>query len=158
MLFFALVSPVPGRWERLLEQKPVPLLEHLLQEVARLLRQELDVWPLPIEELDVATGRGFAELLAAGAPRPAEAVFTEALRLARWDLERDTDAVDDYFRNRRYGPAGLGQADRPALLLISRWLVEQLLSLGEATHARVKRPEMVRVLARLEAGRASAPE
>ncbi|MGO9832163.1 MAG: hypothetical protein ACLPJH_18685 [Myxococcaceae bacterium] len=144
-----------SRWERLLEQKPIPLLEHLLDEVARLLQSELRAWPLSVQELDVATGRGFAELLTPGRPRPADAVFTEALRLARWDLERSTDAVDDYFRNHRYRQAGLGETDRPALLLVSRWLVEQLLSLGEATTGRVKRKEMVAVLGRLAA--ASAP-
>lgn len=144
------------RWERLLETKPIPLLEHLLEEVARLLSAELRAWPLSVEELDVATGRGFAELLSAEAPRPPEAVFGEALKLARWDLERATDAVDDYFRNRRYRDAGLTEADRPALLLVSRWLMEQLLSLGEATPGRVRRKEMLSVLQRLERG-VSAP-
>ena len=138
-----------NRWERLLEQKPVPLLEHLLDEVARLLRRELQQWPLTVQELDAATGRGFAELLSSDSARPPEAVFTEALRLARWDLERATDAVDDYFRNRRYREAGLSQADRPALLFISRWLVEQLLALGDVSPDQVKRQQMVAVLARL---------
>ncbi len=138
------------RWERLLETKPIPLLEHLLEEVARLLAAELRAWPLSVQEVDVATGRRFAELLSGAGPRPSEAVFTEALQLARWDVERATDAVDDYFRNRRYQQAGLTEADRPALLLVSRWLVEQLLSLGEATPDRVRRPEMASVLRRLE--------
>jgi len=138
------------RWERLLETKPIPLLDHLLAEVARLLAAELRSWPLSVEEVDVATGRAFAGLLAGDAPRPPEAVFPEALRLARWDLERTTDATDDYFRNRRYLQAGLTEADRPALLLVSRWLVEQLLALGEASPGRVRRPEMLSVLLRLE--------
>jgi len=137
------------RWERLLEQKPIPLLAHLLDEAARLLRSELQAWPLSVQELDLATGRGFAELLTVGSARPADAVFREALRLARWDLERATDAVDDYFRNRRYLEAGLTEPDRPALLLVSRWLVERLLSLGEASPGRVRRKEMMAVLDRL---------
>jgi hypothetical protein len=145
-----------SRWERLLDQKPIPLLEHLLDEVARMLGQELQAWPLSIEELDVATGRGFAGLLAENAPRPPQQVFSEALRLARWDLERATDAVDDYFRNRRYAEAGLADTDRPALLFVSRWLLEQLLSLQESTESRVKRADMARVLDRLERARPSA--
>jgi hypothetical protein len=145
-----------SRWERLLDQKPIPLLEHLLEEVAQLLGQELQAWPLSIEELDVATGRDFAALLAADAPRPPKKVFSEALRLARWDLERATDPVDDYFRNRRYAEAGLADADRPALLLVSRWLLEQLLSLQESTEGRLKRADMARVLDRLERALPSA--
>jgi len=141
-----------SRWDRLLDTKPVPLLEHLLAEVARLLATELRGWPLPVEELDMATGRAFAGLLSGDAPRPPDAVFREALHLARWDLERATDAVDDYFRNRRYLQAGLSEADRPALLLVSRWLVEQLLSLGEASPGKVGRKEMASVLRRLEGG------
>jgi len=105
----------------------------------------------------LATGGGFVDLLAADAPRPPKEVFTEALRLARWDLERSTDAVDDYFRNRRYREAGVTDADRPALLLVTRWLLEQLLSLGEATMGRVKRSDMARVLDRLERALSSAP-
>jgi len=141
-----------SRWEHLLHQKPIPLLEHLLDEVARLLGAELRCWPLNVQELDVATGRAFAELLAAGSPRPPEAVFTEALRLARWDVEHAPEAADDYFRNRRFADAGLTEAHRSALLLVSRWLVEQLRSLGEATEGRVKSREMAAVLTRLERG------
>jgi hypothetical protein len=135
-----------NRWERLLDKKPIPLLEHLLAEVARLLTKELRGWPLNVLELDVATGGAFVDLLAKDAPRPPKEVFTEALKLARWDLERASDATDDYFRNRRYLTAGVADADRPALLLVSRWLVEQLLSLGEATEGRVKRADMAGVL------------
>ncbi len=137
------------RWERLLDQKPVPLLEHLLEEVGRLLQQELKAWPLSIQELDTATGGRFADFLTGDAKRPSPSVFSEALRLARWDLQRATERVDDYFKNRRYQEAGLTDADRPALLFVSRWLLEQLLSLSEATAGRVRRADLLRVLDRL---------
>jgi hypothetical protein len=137
------------RWERLLDQKPVPLLEHLLEEVGRLLQQELQAWPLSVQELDTATGARFADFLTGEAKRPAKEVFSEAMRLARWDLERATDRVDDYFRNRLYQASGLTDADRPALLFVSRWLLEQLLSVAEATSGRVKRADLLRVLDRL---------
>jgi hypothetical protein len=145
-----------NRWERLLEQKPVPLLEHLLEEVTRLLRQELQAWPLSIQELDTATGARFADFLTGEAKRPAPEVFSEALRLSQWDLERATERVDDYFKNRRYLEAGLTDADRPALLFVSRWLLEQLLSLSEETSGRVKRTDLLRVLGRLGSGTPSA--
>jgi hypothetical protein len=137
------------RWERLLDQKPTPLLEHLLDEVARLLDEELKAWPLNVEELDTATGGHFADFLTGDAKRPPREVFSEARRLARWDLERATDRVDDYFKNRRYLEAGLTDTERPALLFVSRWLLEQLLSLAEATSGRVKRADLLRVLDRV---------
>jgi len=138
-----------NRWDRLLEQKPIPLREHLLDEAARLLAAELARWPLPIGELDPATGRCFEPLLMGESPRPRPEVYSQATRLARWDLDRQTEAGDDYFKNRRYLEAGVPDADRPALLMISRWLVEQLLALGDATQGRIRRAEMLAVLDRL---------
>jgi hypothetical protein len=137
------------RWERLLDQKPVPLLEHLLDEVARLLNQQLKTWPLDIQELDTATGTHFADFLTGDTERPPKEVFSESVRLARWELERATDSLDDYFRNRRYQAVGLTEAHRPALLFVSRWLLEQLLSVGEATSGRVKRADLLRLLERV---------
>jgi hypothetical protein len=91
-----------NRWDRLLEQTPIPLGEHLLDEAAKLLAAELARWPLPVGELDPATGRSFAPLLLGESPRPRAEVYSEAMKLARWDLDRQTEASDDYFRNRRY--------------------------------------------------------
>jgi hypothetical protein len=143
------------RWDRLLGQKPVPLREHLLDEAARLLRAELAAWPLAAGDVDPATGSGFSDLLSGRVPRPPGEVFSEALRLARWDLERRTEAADDYFRNRRYLEAGVSEADRPALFLVTRWVVEQLLALGEATEGRLRRSELCSILDRL--ARAAPP-
>lgn len=139
-----------SRWEHLLDQKPIPLAEHLLNEVAKLLAKDLSRWPLPIEELDPVTGQKFAALLAPGQPPPSAAAYTEALRLARWELARETDAYDDYMRNRRWLEHGLAPGDKAQLLLLSRWVVEQMLGLGEATEGRIRRPQMLQCLERLE--------
>ena len=48
------------RWERILDQKPVSLQEHLLDEAAKVLLAELGQWPLPVEEIDEQTGAGMA--------------------------------------------------------------------------------------------------
>ncbi|MHB8877459.1 MAG: hypothetical protein ACYC8T_27520 [Myxococcaceae bacterium] len=141
---------MPSRWDRILETRPVPILDHLLDEVARLVAKELAGWPLPFVELDPAAARQFEAVLAPGSPRPGDAVFTESFRLARWELERDTAAYDEYMRNRRWLAHGLAPADKEALLFVSRWLVEQLLCLGESTAGRVNRPKMLDCLDRLE--------
>ena len=135
-----------SRWDRLLDQKPVPLADHLLAEAARLLGQELQRWPLPVAEVDPATGADLAPLLRSDARRPPEAVFREALRLVRWDLAREHGAYDDYVRNRRYAEQGIAEADRPALLFVSRWVLEQLFALSEATGGRVNRAALARVV------------
>ena len=140
------------RWERLLDQKPIPLQQHLLDEAARLLLGELGRWPLPVEEIDPRTGGGMADLLGPDSPRPSPAIFPAALRLVRWELGRDHEAYDEYMRNRRYQQMGIPEAERPALLLVARWVLEQLLSLSEATGGRVDRRALVGVVDRLERG------
>ncbi len=139
------------RWERILDQKPVSLREHLLDEAAKVLLSELAQWPLPIEEIDEQTGAGIAEMLA-DAPRPSPPVLAAALKLARWDLDREHEAYDEFIRNRRYHEAGITDRERPLMLLVSRWVLEQLLSLSDATHGRIDRAALLGLVDRLEAG------
>lgn len=149
-----------SRWDHLFEARPVPVVDHLLEEVARLLAKELAQWPPPVQEVDLTTtSPAFAALLAGEHPRPSPAVYTEALGLARLELQRELDAYDDYMRNQRYLERGLAAADRTALLFLDRWLVEQMLSLAEATGGRLKRPQLVRCLELVERKLgASAPQ
>ena len=141
---------MPSRWDHLFEAKPVPLISHVLEEVAKLLARELVGWPPPIQEVDPATLGPLASVLTPGARPPNPAVYPEAFRLARWRLERAFDAYDDYLRNRRYLAAGLPEGDRQALLFLERWLEEQMLALTEATEGRIKRPQLGECLERTE--------
>jgi hypothetical protein len=139
-----------SRWERLLDQKPVPVLDHLLDEVSKLFSQALSQWPPPLEELDLDTGAPFAGVVAPDTPRPTAAHYEEAFKLARFELRRELDAIDDYFRNQRWLARELPASDRQLLLFLSRWMVEQLLSLGEATEGRIDRARMLECLDRTE--------
>ena len=141
---------MPSRWDHLFDLKPVPLMEQLLEEVARLLAKDLEQWPPPVQELDLDVGGQFAPLLTGEVPRPGRAVYDEALKLARWELAREFDAYDEYMRNKRYLERGLAPTDRTTLLFLSRWLVEMLLGLGESTQGRVNRSRMQQCLDRLE--------
>lgn len=141
---------MPSRWDLLLEQKPVALVDHLLNEVAKLLAKDLQQWPLPIADVDLDTAQNFAPLLSPESKRPDPVVFFESFRIARRELEREFEASAEYFRNQRYLEAGAAPTDRAAILFISRWLVEQLLSLREHTHSKVTRPQLVDCLERTE--------
>lgn len=142
---------MPSRWDHLFDLKPVTLLDHLMEEVAKLLAKDLQQWPPPVEELDLDTGGSFAPLFTEPHPRPSPAVYTEALRLTRWELGHEADAYDEYMRNKRYLERGLAPTDRRVLLFLNRWLVDHMLGLGEATGGRVNRRLMSRCLDRLEA-------
>ena len=148
---------MPSRWDHLLDRKAVPLLDHLVDEAGRLLAAELRRWPLPVQEVEATARAKLGTLLAVDSPRPAEPVFAEALRLVRWDLAREHEAYDDYVRNQRYLERGVAEPDKPALLFISRWVLEQLLALSEATEGRVDRRALTRVVERAERG-LRAPE
>jgi hypothetical protein len=141
---------MPSGWDHVLERKPASLVEHLLDEVAKLLAADLRRWPLPAIDLDLDTGRKFAPLLHPDSVRPDDAVFDEAFRVAQWELEREIDASADYFRNRRWSERGLPDGARTPILFISRWLVEQLLSLREHTHSRLTRAQLVDCLERVK--------
>ncbi len=137
-----------SRWDALLDSKPVPLIEHLLEEASKRLYKDLAQWPLPVTDVEPRTARALQPLLEPAGPRPSSGVFEQSFSLARWDVLRDFAAYDDYVRNGRWLEAGLAPTDKPALLFISRWLVEQALELAERTSGRVNRGQLVDFLDR----------
>ena len=141
---------MPSRWDYLLETKPVPIIDQLQEEVAKLLVKDLAKWPPPVEEIDLDIGGAFAPIFLEAPPRPSPAVYDEALKLSHWELAREFDAYDDYMRNKRYLERGLAPTDRLPLLFLNRWLVEQMLGLGEATESRVSRPIMRKILDKVQ--------
>ncbi len=138
----------PNRWESLLSAKPIPLVEHLLEEVSKLLSKELDGWPPPIESLDEQTGKSFRPIFSGEGARPSISAYEQGFRLARWELARNFEAYDDYMRNQRWLEKGLAAGDRAALLCLSRWLVERMLALREETQGRISRQQLIDCLDR----------
>lgn len=138
-----------SRWERILDSKPIPVIEHLKDEVAKLLTKDLATWPPQMMDVDPDYAARNVSTLGPDAKKPEPKVFLEAVRLTKWDLDREFDAYDDYIRNERFIERGLAATDKPVLLLLQRWLTEQLLALGEATEGRIKRKDMLDVLDRL---------
>jgi hypothetical protein len=132
-----------GRWEHLFAQKPIPLVEHLLEEAAKLLATDLKQWPPPIEELDGVASQSFREIASGERAHPPIEAYRESFQLARWELERDFAAYDDYLRNQRWTERGLRPGHRADLLYLSRWMVEKLLLLREQTQSRLSRDQLV---------------
>ncbi|MDP1823029.1 MAG: hypothetical protein Q8L48_07300 [Archangium sp.] len=140
----------PSKWDLILEQKPIPLLSHLLEEVAKIFAKDLATWPPHVEDFDPVTGRKLADLLAEAPLAPDPRLYVEAFVLTRFDLARELAASDDYLRNQRWMASGLGAKDRGMLLFLSRFMAEQLLGLAEATEGRVTRKHLLDVLDRTE--------
>lgn len=140
----------PSKWDLVLDQKPIPLLTHLLEEVAKIFAKDLAAWPPRVEDFDPQTGRKLADLLADSPLPPDPRLYREAFVLTRFDLSRSLEQSDDYLRNQRWMGTGLGAKDRGMLLFLSRFMAEQLLGLAEATEGRVTRPHLLDVLDRTE--------
>jgi hypothetical protein len=142
---------MPSRWDYLYDLKPVPIQEHLIEELGRLLAEDLAQWPLRIEQWSSPEEAArFARLLAPGSVRPDPKVYAEAFRLARLELTREFDSIDDYMRNerwRQFTPSGDGF---DALILLWRYLNEAALAILEATRGRLKRAQMADCLLRAE--------
>jgi hypothetical protein len=140
-----------GRWDHLFDLKSKPLTEHLLDEVAGLLSQELAEWPpTVIEWTSDSDHQRFAPLFRPEAPRPGAMTFREAFRLARWEMQRDVFAIDAYMTETQWRSAGVSDAEFLALLFLHQWLVEQMLGLTEVTGGRIKRPQLEECLGRAE--------
>lgn len=140
----------PSKWDLVLEQKPITIQEHLLEEVSKLFAADLAAWPPEIEAFDEVTGQKLAALLADAPLRPDPRLYVEAFALTRLDLGRELEAYDDYLRNHRWLTSGLAAKDKPMLLFLSRFMSEQLLGLREATHGRLSRAHLLDVLGRTE--------
>jgi hypothetical protein len=133
---------MPSKWDLVLEQKPVAMEDHLLTECAALFAKELSQWPPGIE----SESHALTAMLQLDQKAPSPLLMREAFRLARWDLDRDLNAYDDYMRNRRFLEQGLAMGDKPMLMFFSRFIEEQLLALAEHTNGRMGRPALLRVL------------
>ena len=140
-----------GRWDYLYELKPVPVSEAFVEEAAKVIAKDLEVWPLQVSEWSTPQDAArFGPLLAPDSKPPDSATFTEAFKLARLELMREFEQIDDYMRNERWRaitPAGRGVE---LLLFLTRYLTEQMLSINEATEGRIKRPMLVDLLTRTE--------
>jgi len=140
-----------GRWDFLYEVRPVPLQEHLVEELGRLVAEDLSRWPPALESFAFPEeGARFAPLLESGTPRPDAAAFRAAFLLARLELEREIARIDDYMRNERWRPGVSPGASYDAMILISRYLTEQMLCVLERTGGRVLRAQLVEALRRAE--------
>jgi hypothetical protein len=106
-------------------------------------------WPLEIAEWASPQEESRFRPLAV-LPRPDARVYEAAFRLARLDLMHEFEQIDDFMRNERWREFTASGQGVDAMLLISRFLTEQMLALAEATEGRVKRPQLVDILLRAE--------
>ncbi len=129
------------RWDFLYDRDKQPVKAFVLARFAASLAEDLAAWPPPfVEWLTEDTRRRYQ---AGMAERPREEVVRFALEMARLDLGREVEALDEKMRNE--APRRLrGAAEEAAMHLLSRFVSEKCLSLKEwAEGARLSREDLV---------------
>lgn len=132
-----------NRWEWLEGLRPESPVEVAVKYMAKLVADELADWP---PEVRAPEGQGpsrFAEVLGPGAARPQMVVFKEAIKRARWELERDFDAIDFYERNHHLARQCPEPKDQLAAEFSRHYILEAFYTLIERTESRVKRKDVL---------------
>jgi hypothetical protein len=138
-----------GRWDRFYEARSITSEELLEREVVKTLVEDLTIWPPPVLAwTDAKAYERFAPALAPDCPRPSNAVFASAFELARWELERAYDAIDEFYRNDRAARIASDPRERLCLVFLHKWLTDSMLEILGASV--LKRPSLVECLRRAE--------
>jgi hypothetical protein len=137
------------RWSRFFEPRALTPVEMLQDALVKELTPELERWPLPVMEWhDPALEARFAPLRDPACPRPCSAAFKAAFQLAVWELEREYEAIDEFYRNDRAAQLTADPREALALVFVHRWLTDSMLELLEVT-PRLRRADLIHVLRRL---------
>ena len=142
------MKPPPSKWDAILEleAKPKPIEQHLIEEAAKLLAAELKTFPPPLGGFELEGDAARFGALFEEPTRPGEGVYRVAFHLARLDLQHEFQEIDLYMRNQRYLPLAPSERDKLCLLLLSRWLTEQALSLKDQLHTPLSRARLCELL------------
>jgi hypothetical protein len=140
-----------GRWDHLFDAKSRPIGDYLLDELAKDFERDLREFPTQVESWeDPAAERRYAALLQSGR-RPSEMAVRTALWLARADLRREFEAVDEFMRNGGIDERLGAPEDRELCRFLWRFFVDKCLEFSEASQSRFKHADLAEALSRLEA-------
>lgn len=133
------------KYEPLLEAKARPAKDVLVDLLAKELVEMCQTFP-PEEHSIEWEDQSLQKRLEGRVdelPKPDVALVDEVGRLMTWDLEREIEAIDHYFRNERYGDAAPTPAHVDALHVLWRVGVEILLQRKEEADTFLKRADLI---------------
>ena len=139
-----------GRWDFLAEQKPQPLREYVLDQVADRLAAELREFPpAQLDWEDPAELGRFREVLARPG-KPGLETYRVALELSRLELLHEVDAVDRFWRSPLARQLLPDELEERTTLFLVRWITESALSFQEAAAGKFRRRDLVALVEHLE--------
>ena len=139
-----------GRYDWLYELRPVAIKEKLLGALGDHLARDLEAWPPPVEDWLSETDRArFAPLYEAPV-QPSPGGFRYACHLVRLELRREYEAIDYEMRNDGWAEWFEDRRDLEKVHLLTRWLLDALLSVKEASGQNLTRGDLETVVDDLE--------
>ena len=138
-------------YEWLYEREKQPLKEYVLDEVAKHLSRAVEAFPPSIEEWENEELRTrYAPLLATVTQRPRVGVVRVALRLYRWELERDVEAIDHYMRNQHWAAEELSPIELEVATFLWQYWLDQTLAFKEYVQEKFRWRELLGLADRMQ--------
>ncbi len=139
-----------GRYDWLYELRPVTIKAKLLQALGDHLAQDLAGWPPPVEDwLSERDRQRFAPLYEAPV-RPSPGAVRYACHLVRLELRREYEAIDFEVRNDGWTEWFEDRRELEKVHLLTRWLLDALLAVKEASGQNLTRGDLEAVVDDLE--------
>ncbi len=139
-----------GRWDYLYDVKSRPIGDYLLDELAKQLERDVRGFPPSVDfEENAAAAARYGPLLASG-KKPSDIAVQTAIWLARSDLLRELEAVDQFMRGGGLDERLGSVEDRELCRFLWQFFVEECLAFSEACNGRFKHADLAEALARLE--------
>lgn len=140
----------PFEW--LYERTPKPLSEYVLDEVAKTLTTAAVEFPPYIEEWeDEAARRRWDAVLSQPPGRLPRHVLRLALKMYRWELERDVEQIDNYLSQGHFAELGaFTPLEEDTALFIWRYWVDQTLAFKEYAQDKFTWKQLLGIANRLD--------
>lgn len=132
-----------NRWEWLEGLKPESPIDVAVKYVAAMTADSLAAWPPMVNVAEGQSSGRFGDVLEPGAQRPNLSAFEEAIKRARWEFERDYEALNFYSRNNHIAKACPAERDQLASEFIQHYILESFFVLMEKTEYRIKRKDVL---------------
>jgi hypothetical protein len=142
---FSVYTPAMAinRWEWLEGLKPQSIISVAVKTMAEIIAEELSNWPPEVIAKSDVQRPEYLAVLKPTALRPPLAAFEEAIKRARWELQRDFEAIDYYERNHKLAQLLPNSEHRAASELIQHYILESFFTLMERTEYRIKRKDVI---------------
>jgi hypothetical protein len=139
-----------GRWDYLVDRKPQPLKEYVLDQVADRLARDLTAWPPAIEEwLDEPLRQKFRAAIERPSP-PGLDTLRVGCEMARRELLRDYDLIDAFWRSGRQRDVLPDDLEETTAHFVTRFLVDGALGFQELAQDKFSRRELVALVEKVE--------